>query len=553
MNILLKKGKTVYIVCLIILLLPGLISLLHPGLHPTHDGEYHVIRFYEFYKTLVGGDIYPRWASGLNNGFGVPLFNFVYPFPNYFASLLHIFGINFIDGFKLNLFIGSIIGTVFFYLWTKRYWGDLGGLVAAVSYFYAPYRLLDIYIRGSVGEIWALAFLPGYLWFISKSGTKINFNYILFAGVMYALIIFSHNILSVMFSLFIVTYVILICVTHHKPIKFISYSLLSLAIGLGLSAVFWIPALLEKQFVRGLEIFNPTDHFVEFYELLIPSWGSGFSSGGIENRMSFQIGIVPLISIFASLFIIIFKKNIINRKYIYFCYLWILLTIVLMLGISKPIWEYLVFIKYFQFPWRTLSITLICTSFIAGFIVNVQHSKKTKLIFAGLIIILNIMFTLKYVKPAYYHDRSDNYYLVRKNFTEGTNSPGNIFNTKWFKDNQFNTVDFVSNNSNGTISYIIDKPTYKKISLNSHEPGIFKAKIAYFPGWKVWQNGVKKDVAVAENGYLEFKTSGGISIIEIRLLDTIIRIFAKLTTLITCVILVVLLFRNNIFKHENSN
>ena len=78
-------------------------ALLHPGLPPTHDGEYHVVRFYEFYKSLSSGNFYPRWAHDFNNGYGIPLFNFVYPLPNYIAAFFHFFGVSFIDSFKLNI------------------------------------------------------------------------------------------------------------------------------------------------------------------------------------------------------------------------------------------------------------------------------------------------------------------------------------------------------------------------------------------------------------------------------------------------------------------
>ncbi len=92
-------------------------SLLKPGLPPTHDGEYHVIRFYEFDKSLRDGNLFPRWAPDLNRGFGVPLFNYVYPLPNYLASFLHLLGISFIDAFKLNMFLACLVGGLFFYFW----------------------------------------------------------------------------------------------------------------------------------------------------------------------------------------------------------------------------------------------------------------------------------------------------------------------------------------------------------------------------------------------------------------------------------------------------
>ena len=88
-----------YILFLLFIIFLAVKPLIHSGFPPTHDGEYHVIRFYEFDKALRDGDLYPRWAMDLNNGYGVPLFNYVYPFPNYSASFFHFFGASFTIGF----------------------------------------------------------------------------------------------------------------------------------------------------------------------------------------------------------------------------------------------------------------------------------------------------------------------------------------------------------------------------------------------------------------------------------------------------------------------
>ena len=70
----------------------AVLPLFLPGFIPTHDGEYHLIRFYEFEKMLRAGHWVPRWAPGLNSGYGIPLFNFFYPFPNYIGALFHSLG-----------------------------------------------------------------------------------------------------------------------------------------------------------------------------------------------------------------------------------------------------------------------------------------------------------------------------------------------------------------------------------------------------------------------------------------------------------------------------
>src|SRR3989344_3542819 len=123
------------------------LPLLHNGFPPTHDGEYHIVRFFLFDESIRDGNLYPRWAAHLNNNFGVPLFNFVYPLPNYIATFFHLFNISFIDSFKLEMLVAILLGGVFFYLWAKEFWGRLGGIVASVFYTFSPYHFLDIYIR----------------------------------------------------------------------------------------------------------------------------------------------------------------------------------------------------------------------------------------------------------------------------------------------------------------------------------------------------------------------------------------------------------------------
>lgn len=155
-----------------LVILFGLISaysLFHSGLPPTHDGEYHVVRFYEFYRTLSNGNFYPRWAPDLNFGYGTPLFNYVYPFPNYISAIVHFTGVSFIDSFKLNLLFATLIGAVFMYLWVKNYFGEISGLVSSIFYSFSPYRLVDTYVRGSVGEVWAMAFFPALMWATEKA------------------------------------------------------------------------------------------------------------------------------------------------------------------------------------------------------------------------------------------------------------------------------------------------------------------------------------------------------------------------------------------------
>ena len=170
------------------------------GFIPTHDGEYHLIRFWQFDRNIRGGNLFPRWAPDLDYGFGVPIFSFFYPFPNYPAEFFHLLGSSFISSFKLSLAVAFILSGVFFYLWLRDIFGSWPALVAAAFYLFAPYHFLDVYVRGSIGEVWALVWLPAVLWALEKK------SFVLIA-LFFSLLILSHNILALIFTPSLLTYI----------------------------------------------------------------------------------------------------------------------------------------------------------------------------------------------------------------------------------------------------------------------------------------------------------------------------------------------------------
>lgn len=495
----------------------GVITLLHPGLPPTHDGEYHIIRFYEFNKAL-GSTWYPRWAPDLNKGFGVPLFNYVYPLPNYIAALLHNLGVSFIDAFKLNMFVATILGAIFMYLWAKDFWGEWGAAISSVLYTYAPYHFLDIFIRGSVGEVWALAFFPGFLWAVTKLIQKKSSFYLPIASLFLSLVIFSHNILAIMFVPFALSYILFLLYQEKKSKIYLIRSIFYLFIlAFGLSAIFWIPAIFEKSYVRGLEVFDYTRHFVEFYQLVFPSWGSGFSADPTTEGISPQIGIANLATLFLAIIFSFLRKDKKRKGIIIFMLIWIVTAIFLTMKVAQPIWDKLLVMQYFQFPWRLLSLIILFFAFLGGSIVYTWSSKKT-LIFSILIIIITFLLSINYSKPAYYHAREDEYYVTRPNFIDGTNSPANAFNTIWFRED-----------------------LSKSKSIVEERGGETRINIAYFPGWQVFVSGKKVPIEPDEYGLIKIKSLPSNADVETKFTNTPIRSLSEIISISAFVIILALL------------
>ena len=535
-----------YIMVILIASIFSVRALFHSGLPPTHDGEYHVIRFYEFYKALDEGAIYPRWASDLNLGMGAPLFNYVYPLPNYFSALAHLLGASFIDAFKLNFIGATIVGGVSMYFFSRLYFKEIGGVLSSIFYIFAPYRFLDIYIRGSVGEVWALSFLPAFMWAITKLFQEGKSVYVGLSAVFLALVIFSHNILALMFFLFSLFYLAVLIFKSKNPKPRLPSILLSYALGLGLSGIFWIPALLEKKYVRGLDVFDLKGNFPEIFQLLIPSWGSGFSGGNLAGQMSFQIGLANLLIIFISL-LIFFKLRKMRREIIFFLTSFFIVFF-LMTKTSLFIWENIPLFNYFQFPWRLLSLEIFITAVLAGFVwrtvseAKIKGRIKTFILLA--LLFLPVFLALDYSKPAYYHQRDDSYYINRPNFISGTNSPGNLFNTVWAKEiekiNDFRIVE-----GEGALNVYKNSSTDYEIKSKSEDKLIVLTNLMHFPGWSLKSEEETMKIRPSKNGQIEFELPKGENVFYLKLKNTNIQNIGAFLTALSIIFLAFISIKGN--------
>ncbi|MEK7572813.1 MAG: 6-pyruvoyl-tetrahydropterin synthase-related protein [Patescibacteria group bacterium] len=522
-------------------LLGGLIaslSLFTRGIPPTHDGEYHVLRFQQFYKVLSDGNVYPRWAPDFNNGFGIPLFNYVYPLPNYVAAFFHFLGLSFIDAFKLNMILATLIGSVFFYLWTKSYWGKLGGLISSIFYTFSPYHLLDIYVRGSVGEVWGLAFFPALLWSYLNFYKSKKYIFFIFSCIFFALTLFSHNILGVIFFIFFIFYAIILA----SPFKSLKRDLIPLALiillGFGISSPFWLPALAEVKYVVGLQLFDVTSNFPDIYQLIIPSWGYGLSPSDFTNPMSVQIGIANILAFFASIVILFFSKA---KKILTFFIVSFTLVFFLMTSWSSFVWEIVPLFSYFQFPWRFLSLEILIASFLAGSIVSIIRKKRIKVITATLLIFITMGLSINYARGATYYQRDDKYYLTRSNFTDGTNSPGDSFNTIWLSnipDRANHKFEFIK--GSGRIKEDLVKSNYYKLQVESTQNNnTLLINTAFFPGWKASISG-KEVIIKNQSGRMSIDLPRGLHEVIIFFSDTPIKGISSLLFFLSIIILILL-------------
>lgn len=472
---------------LIVLLsaLAAVFSLFGSRYIPTHDGEYHIIRFWQFFTMLSSGSFFPRWAPDLNNGYGVPLFTFQYPFPNYIGSTLHFLGLSFVDSVKWTLGIGYLVAVTMSFVWLRRVFGKPAAVIGSVVGAFVPYWFVDLYIRGAVGEVWGIAWVMASM-AATAAGKKI------WIAVSVFLLVVSHNIMALLFVPIIGLY------AYVKNIALVP----AVILGIGMASYFWIPALYEQQFIVGLSPVNIFEHFPDLSQLLIPSWGSGFrgASGG-GNEMSYQIGIVPLLLLICAGFLVITGRGKQYKKETLLALVLFGGAVLCMLPLSQPLWRMLPLAHFIQYPWRLLSVVLIMTPVIAS-----QFAVRYR--FGWGIAICAVLFAYGYSRPVTYEPRTDSYYLSHESLAKGTSSLGNAFQTRWFTSVN-STMPREPALSSGIVRASRKAPTAFSLDISASDAGILTMPVAYYPGWVLTFSGHTRTGAPDEQGLLTFAASSG--------------------------------------------
>ncbi len=533
-----------------------LLSLFTPGLPITHDGPDHVARIANFYASLKEGILIPRWAANLNWGYGHPILMFLYPFPSYAGSFFHALGFSFVDSTKLVFAVSFIASTLAMYLWLRRIFHPAGAVVGSLLYSFAPYRFVDLYVRGAIGEHVAFIFPPLVCYFLHRlSLEKSNMNNVLFAaglsGSMAGLIL-AHNAIALMFIPIFALYAIYIL--RYEAIQRILFFFLSniaILFGFGLSAFFWIPAFFEGKYTlrdivtagEVLTRFVPWNHFVY----------SPWSFGGTD-LLSKSLGLAGILTVMVSLFGIgkLHMKK--ERILLYGSVFLLVVTLVLMTELSKPVWSAITLLQKFQFPWRFLSVTTFLVAVIGSIVTDVaekQVSKHTFRILSIGIFVLIILPTVGMWHPRAYEVRSESIFKEVYRSTTDTGESSPIWSVRFMEHTPSAAVEIIQGEA--TVSQGVRTTTTREYAVSAATESRILENTLYFPGWTVYVDGSKTDIQFQDpqyRGLMTFMVPQGQHTVLIRFEDTKIRKVAQYISLISALALAIALGCALIWKRK---
>ncbi len=526
-----------YIFILIFVGLIPLLDLLHPGLPITHDGQDHVARIVNFYQNLADGNIIPRWAPNLNWGYGHPILMFLYPLPSYIASLFHFLGFSLVDSVKLVFGTTLILSGLTMYLWVKNFLSIEAGFIAGVLYMLAPYRFVDLYVRGAIGEHVAFVFMPLILYFIFKLSKK--YSPLLLAGGAFSVagLLLSHNAISIIFFPVLTLYAIFLIFINRGRKSLISRYIGILVLGLGISAFFWIPAFFEGKYtLRNIVTAGEyASRFVQFQNLIYGNWNYG-----IGGQFSVQVGIVHWLSALLSfpLSFYLYKKK--NKLWILttgFTFIF-LITLFLMNQASNFIWERITILQKLQFPWRFLSVTVLAASVLGGLSISVISNKKIKL-FVMFLLLISVLFLNK----DYWHAngfllKPESFYKGIYNSTTDTGESSPIWSVRFMLERPKTSIEVISGKA-------VVKEIDRKVTMHSYQVEALSSiqlreNTLYFPGWKVLVDGKPVNIEFQDEnnrGVMTFWVDAGKHRVDVVFEETKLRLFSNLISTASLVLL----------------
>lgn len=519
------------------LLFITIISLFHSGFPITHDGQDHIARIANFYQNLSEGVWIPRWAPYLNWGYGHPILEFLYPLPSYLASFFHVIGFSFIDSTKIVFGLGMLLSGITMYMWLSQFWTKQAAFIGGLLYVFAPYRFVELYVRGDIGENLAFVFIPLVLYFIQLLSRNVRSRYVVGGSLSLGALILSHNAISLMALPFILVYIVykwLVWTTNKS--KFLLYSIFMVMLGFGISSFFWIPGLLEAKFtLRNIVTAGGyQNRFVTFSQLLYGPW----SYGG-TGEFTVQLGIFQWISIVISIILIpifIIKKN----KKIFFTSITLFFTaaaIFIMLPLSQFIWQRIILLQNFQFPWRFLALTVFTTAILSALIIEIVPQKMKNLIIF-VVLLITIVLTKEDWYPKGYSYQPESYFTTVYNGTTDTGESAPIWSVRFMERRAKAPLQIIIGNA--TIMLSERKAIYHRYAVVAYEPTKFVENTLYFPGWAIFVDGTQVPIEFQNpqyRGLMTFSVPTGKHIVEIKFRETKLRITADSISILSIVIL----------------
>lgn len=472
-----------------LLLLTVLMSrpLFHNEVIRLGDGAFAVNKAVAMYQSWQHGDWLGRWSPDVIRGYGYPNFNYYPPLFSYVAAFLMMCRVPVFLAFNLTFVFFLFLSGCFMYLLAREFWGRAGGLLSAAAYMMAPYHIADLYVRGATAEFAGLAITPLFFWSLCRVSRAVDLKVIIVGVLSCGCLILAHSLTALLvFPAGLAYMMVLFLLRRTKGWRTLGAGAAMALGGLALSAYFWMPVMLERQYVyleRAITgQYALGQNFYPFFRLIYSPWSSG--EPGASN--SYMIGLVQLA--LTLLTVIFFRKVSGARKdaaptVIFFTGL-LLVSIFFMLKASLPVWKIFPSLAYIQFPTRFLVLSVLAVSVLAGGSLFLFHDRRKGMVLA--LSLAALIFSGVFYCRAFGYQKLD--YRSAGEYLYASLPMDNMeMLPKWVRKVSLNSPAQKLQVWAGmaAVGRVDHRWLDSRYEINSLTPAVLAYHSYYFPGWQV--------------------------------------------------------------------
>lgn len=363
-----------YLLLLTLLSLPALQPILHRLPTCGFDNQFHLWRAVQMEALLRQGILYSRWAPHMAQGYGYPLFLFQSPLSATAAALLHGLGLDW--GIALNGVYGLAILASGWSMWllARELWGDRGAMVTAVAYVYAPYHAYVAHYRASLSETVAWALIPLVLWGLYRWAGYGQRRGLVTAVLSFTLLILTHDVTGYAYFPLLVGWVAALAI-WQKASATLWRGGGALLLGLGSSAFFWLPAIVERQqiqFARANSAwpFLYSNNFLPMEQLMAAPRNADplLLNDWPARGLGFVLIVLAVVGASVAWGRLPHLRWLIG--------FWVAAALgytLLTVSATRPLWDTISILQAFQFPWRFLAPATLAAALLAGGIGAGRH------------------------------------------------------------------------------------------------------------------------------------------------------------------------------------
>jgi hypothetical protein len=410
-----------------------------PAIFRSHDMEIHAARLAQFYLSLRNGDIPPRWNVNTNLGFGMPTFEFTYFYPYVFGVFWYVLTKSIEQSLNLVMFCSLTMAGVgmYFLAWfkTRKLWPSF---LTTLLYLTLPYTLLNIFIRGAMGEVAFMGLVPWIVLLVNNTQLKTRWWYQAAWMGLWIWALLTHHLLILIFAPLMIAWYLWqqrsVFISKKGPLGLTSTRRSSLrGQGAGTWQVFslylvipsiiavvsvafaFLPMATEKSFTK---LDNPeslssyTRNFTPLQKLFASGWtdaGLGDPPSNLEpiQMLGFPVWVILAMSVLVLGWSVTHKKTIPLEyrpdlgEFIF----WLLiafLAIWLITPSSRWLWDRVVLLQYQQFPWRLNWVVGLATCLVFAELTKFLQHKEWQLgywLTNGILIAMAIISLVFWAKP----------------------------------------------------------------------------------------------------------------------------------------------------------